>query len=184
MNNNNTREFDIIVWGASGFTGQLVAEYLFNKYGVDQTIKWAMGGRSRSKLEQVRAAVADETVPLVIADSHDEESLNAMVARAQVICTTVGPYDEYGSKLVAACVAHQTDYCDLTGEVTWMRNMIDQHHEAAQANGTKIVHTCGFDSIPSDMGVYFVQQEAMAQTGAPAKEIKMRVKAFAGGVSP
>ena len=178
-----SKEFDIIIWGASGFTGRLVAEYLFKNYGADKTIKWAMGGRNQAKLEQVRAEVADESVPLVIADSNDETSLNEMVQRAKVICTTVGPYAKYGSKLVAACVAHQTDYCDLTGEVQWMRRMIDQHHETAKANGTKIVHTCGFDSIPSDMGVYFMQKEAMAQTGQRAKQIKMFVRAFKGGIS-
>ena len=177
------REFDIIIWGASGFTGRLVAEYIFKTYGLSDSLKWAMGGRNQSKLEQVRAEVADATVPLVIADSQDEDSLNTMVQRAKVICTTVGPYAKYGSKLVAACVQQQTDYCDLTGEVQWMRRMIDEHHEAAKANGTKIVHTCGFDSIPSDMGVYFIQQQAQAQSGQAAKEIKMRVGAVRGGVS-
>ncbi|MEM7126977.1 MAG: saccharopine dehydrogenase [Chloroflexota bacterium] len=180
---NNDREFDIIVWGATGFTGRLVAEHLFKIYGVDKGVKWAMGGRDKQKLETVRAAVADDTVPLVIADSQDEESLNLMVQRTRVICTTVGPYDKYGSKLVAASVANQTHYCDLTGEVPWMRQMIDQHHEAALANGTKIVHTCGFDSIPSDIGVFFMQKEAIKRSGQPAKQIRMRVKAFDGAVS-
>lgn len=179
----NEREFDIIVWGATGFTGQLVAEYLFEKYGAGQTVTWAMAGRSMEKLEKVRTAVADESVPLVVADSMDDASLNAMAQRAKVICTTVGPYGKYGSKLVPACVANQTHYCDLAGEVAWMRQMIDQHQAAAQANETKIVHTCGFDSIPSDMGVYFMQKEAMARTGKPAQHIKMRVKAFSGGIS-
>ena len=177
------REFDVIIWGASGFTGRLVAEYIFKTYGVGDSLKWAMGGRNQSKLEQVRNEVATPSVPLVIADSQDEASLEAMVQRTKVICTTVGPYAKYGSKLVAACVAHQTDYCDLTGEVQWMRRMIDQHHEAAKANGTKIVHTCGVDSIPSDMGVYFIQQQAQARSGQRAKQIKMRVGAFRGGVS-
>ena len=177
------KKFDIIVWGASGFTGRLVAEYLFKKYGANDTVKWAMGGRNQTKLEQVRAEVADESVPLVIADSNDEATLNAMVQSTKVICTTVGPYAKYGSKLVAACVAHQTDYCDLTGEVQWIRRMIDQHHDTATANGTKIVHTCGFDSIPSDMGVYFMQKEAQAQTGQSIKHIKMRVGGAKGGIS-
>lgn len=177
------KEFDIIIWGASGFTGRLVAEYLFKNYGADNTIKWAMGGRNQTKLEQVRAEVADESVPLVIADSKDEASLNKMVQRSKVICTTVGPYAKYGSKLIAACVANQTDYCDLTGEVQWMRRMIDQHHEAAKTKGTKIVHACGFDSIPSDMGVYFMQKEAQAQTGQRAKQINMRVRGAKGGIS-
>lgn len=179
----NSREFDIIVWGASGFTGRLVAEYLFKKYGVNDSIKWAMAGRNQAKLESVRAEVADDSVPLVVADSHDEASLNAMTQRAKVICTTVGPYAKYGSKLVASCIENQTHYCDLCGEVQWMRRMIDQHHEAAKAKGVKIVHTCGFDSIPFDMGVYFMQKEAKAKTGQAAKAIKMRVRAFKGGMS-
>ncbi|MEZ4886012.1 MAG: saccharopine dehydrogenase NADP-binding domain-containing protein [Chitinophagales bacterium] len=179
----HSREFDIIVWGASGFTGRLVAEYLFKNYGRTDSLKWAMAGRNPAKLEEVRAEVADQSVPLVIADSQDEASLQKMAQRAKVICTTVGPYAKYGSKLVAACVENQTDYCDLAGEVQWMRRMIDQHHEAAKANGTKIVHTCGFDSIPSDMGVYFMQKEAKKRTGKPAKQIKMRVRAFKGEIS-
>jgi len=177
------KEFDIVVWGASGFTGRLVAEYLFKKYGPDNSIKWAVAGRNQSKLEQVRAEVANDAIPIVIADSNNEESLNKMVQRTKVMCTTVGPYAKYGSKLVAACVANKIDYCDLTGEVQWMRKMIDQHHETAKANNTKIVHTCGFDSIPSDMGVYFIQKEAKAKTGEPAKQISMRVRAFKGGMS-
>lgn len=179
----HNREFDLIVWGASGFTGRLVAEYLFQTYGVNKSIKWAMAGRNQEKLASVRAMVADDTVPIIIADSQDQASLDAMVKRATVICTTVGPYGKYGSKLVASCVEHQTHYCDLAGEVIWMRQMIDAHHGKAQANGTKIVHTCGFDSIPSDMGVYFMQKEALSRTGKAAKRIKMRVRAFKGELS-
>lgn len=122
-------------------------------------------------------------MPIVVADSDDEATLDAMTQRTRVVCSTVGPYANYGSRLVAACVQNQTDYCDLTGEVQWMRKMIDQHHAAAQANGTKIVHACGFDSIPSDMGVYFVQKEAIARTGAPATRIQMRVRGARGGLS-
>ncbi len=177
------REYDIIVWGASGFTGRLVAEYLFKNYGVNDSLKWAMAGRNQAKLEKVRAEVADDSVLMVIADSQDMDSLNAMTSRATVICTTVGPYAKYGTKLVEACIKNQTHYCDLAGEVQWMRRMIDKHHAAAKASGTKIVHTCGFDSIPSDMGVYFVQQEAIKRTGKPAKKIEMRVKAMKGGMS-
>ena len=180
---NTTKEFDILVWGASGFTGRLVAQYLFNQYGVNGDLKWAMAGRNQEKLEHVRDQVADKTVPLVIADSDDEASLKALVLRAKVICTTVGPYVSYGSKLVAACVTHGADYCDLSGEVQWMRTMIDKHHDAAKANGVKIVHTCGFDSIPSDMGVYFTQREAQAQKGQRAKRIRMRVAGMKGGLS-
>jgi len=177
------REFDIIVWGASGFTGKLVTEYLFNTYGVNDSVKWAMGGRNQAKLEQVRSKVADDSVPLIIADSQDEVSLTTMAKRAKVILTTVGPYGKYGAKLVDACVAEQTHYCDLAGEVTFIREVIDKHHETAKANGTKIVNCCGFDSIPSDLGVHFIQHYAIQKTGKPAMGIKMRVKDFAGGFS-
>lgn len=178
-----SREFDLIVWGASGFTGRLVAEYLFKTYGTNQDLRWAMAGRNEKKLASVRSIVADDTVPMVVADSLDRASLDQMAQRTKVIVTTVGPYGKYGSELVAACVANQTHYCDLAGEVDWLRKMIDEHHDAAQANGTKIVQTCGFDSIPSDMGVYFVQQQAMAKTGQPAQRIRMRVKAMSGKMS-
>jgi len=180
---NKSREFDIIIWGASGFTGRLVAEYLFKQYGTSGNLKWAMAGRNQEKLETVRASIADTSVPIVVADSSDEASIKQMVLRTKVICTTVGPYAIYGSKLVAACVENKTHYCDLAGEVQWMRQMIDKHQETAQANGVKIVHSCGFDSIPSDMGVYFIQREAKAQKGQRAKKISMRVAAMKGGLS-
>lgn len=178
-----TKEFDVIVWGASGFTGRLVAAYLYKQYGVNGSLKWAMAGRNLQKLEEVRKAVADKTVPLVIADSDNEESLKELVLKTKVICTTVGPYVTYGSKLVAACVDYGAHYCDLSGEVQWMRTMIDKHHDQAKAKGVKIVHTCGFDSIPSDMGVYFTQREAQAQKGQRAKRIRMRVAGMRGGLS-
>jgi len=180
---NKSREFDIIIWGASGFTGRLVVEYLFKQYGTSGNLKWAMAGRNQEKLENVRASIADISVPIVVSDSSDEASIKQMVLRTKVICTTVGPYAIYGSKLVAACVENKAHYCDLAGEVQWMRQMIDKHQEAAQANGVKIVHSCGFDSIPSDMGVYFIQREAKAQKGQRAKKISMRVAAMKGGLS-
>jgi short subunit dehydrogenase-like uncharacterized protein len=180
---NKSREFDIIIWGASGFTGRLVVEYLFKQYGTSGNLKWAMAGRNQEKLENVRASIADTSVPIVVSDSSDEASIKQMVLRTKVICTTVGPYAIYGSKLVAACVENKAHYCDLAGEVQWMRQMIDKHQEAAQANGVKIVHSCGFDSIPSDMGVYFIQREAKAQKGQRAKKISMRVAAMKGGLS-
>lgn len=177
------REFDIIIWGASGFTGRLVAEYLNQQYGVNQSVKWAMAGRNQAKLEQVRSEMADENVSIIVADSHDPASLAAMTKRTKVILTTVGPYGKYGAELVAACVENKTHYCDLAGEVPFIRNMIDTHHEKAKAEGTKIVNCCGFDSIPSDLGVYFIQKEAQAKMGQRIKQVKMRVKAFNGALS-
>ncbi|MEL6926564.1 MAG: saccharopine dehydrogenase NADP-binding domain-containing protein, partial [Bacteroidota bacterium] len=170
-------------WGASGFTGRLVAEYLHQQYASDTSLRWAMAGRNREKLEAVRAQVADDNIPIVIADSNDQQSLDAMAAQTAVVCTTVGPYAKYGSKLVAACVANKTDYCDLAGEVQWIRKMIDRHHQKAKGNGTRIVHCCGFDSIPSDMGVFFFQQALKEKHGAFAKRIKFRLKAASGGFS-
>ena len=179
----NNREYDIIIWGATGFTGRLVVEYMLKQYGVRGDVKWAMGARNAVKLEKTQKELGAEEVPIVIADSQKMDTLERLVQRTKVVCTTVGPYAQYGSMLVEACVKHQTDYCDLTGEVQWMRKMIDQHHEAAQANGTRIVHTCGFDSIPSDMGVYFLQKEAKEKTGNYCQQIKLRVKAMKGGMS-
>tara|TARA_B110000196_G_scaffold298018_1_gene289565 strand:- start:2193 stop:3410 length:1218 start_codon:yes stop_codon:yes gene_type:complete len=180
---NKSREFDIIIWGASGFTGRLVAGYIFSKYGTNGDLKWAMAGRNLAKLELVRSKVADKTVPIVVADSNDDEGLKEMVKRAKVICTTVGPYAKYGSKLVSVCIENQTHYCDLAGEVQWIRRMIDKHHESAVANQTKIVNCCGFDSIPSDMGVYFIQKISKAKKGQIAKQIQMRVAGASGGIS-
>ena len=177
------KKYDLIIWGASGFTGRLVVEYLIGKYGIDGDLKWAVAARNQSKLEKVMAEIGAEKVPMVIADSHDVASLNAMASQTKVICTTVGPYAKYGSELVAACIENGTDYCDLAGEVQWMRRMIDQHHEAAKAKGVRIVHTCGFDSIPSDMGVYFLQKKAKEQTGEVCQSIDMRVKAAKGSAS-
>ena len=179
----NSRKLDIIVWGASGFTGRLVAEYLFEQYGSNSSVKWAMAGRNKAKLEAVQTELGISNIPIILADSQDKKSLNQMVQQTSVICTTVGPYAKYGSALVSACVEHQTDYCDLAGEVQWIRKMIDQHHETAQANGTKIVHTCGFDSIPSDMGIYFFQKAIKEKTGAFAEQTKLLVKAIKGGMS-
>ena len=133
----NEREFDIVVWGATGFTGRLVAEYLYDQYGHDQSLKWAMAGRNAAKLEAVRHEVADDSVAMITADSNDEASLDTMTKRTKVILTTVGPYGKYGSKLVAACVANQTHYCDLAGEVPWMRKMIDAHHASGRGKRDK-----------------------------------------------
>ena len=166
---NQLRDYDIIVWGASGFTGKLVAEYLFKKYGSNKNLKWAIAGRNSLKLNSVRKDILDSTVPLILADSNDSQSLNEMVKKTKVICTTVGPYAKYGSKLVAACVENKTHYCDLAGEVQWIRKMIDQYHKEAKNNNTKIVNSCGFDSIPSDMGVYYIQKQTRASKNQRAK---------------
>lgn len=174
------RDFDIIVYGATGFTGRLVAEYLCQQ-GVE---RWAMAGRSRAKLEEVRDTIgAPADTPLVVADADDPASLKALVESTRVVITTVGPYQLYGAPLVAACAAAGTAYVDLCGEPAWMRHMIDAHHAAAQASGARIVFSCGFDSIPFDLGVLTLQECAIARYGHPAPRVKGRVRTMKGGFS-
>ena len=172
------REFDIIIWGASGFTGRLVAEYLYKNYN-SKDLKWAIAGRDNQKLISIRKTFLNDEVPIVLADSFDETSLNKMTQRANVICSTVGPYAKYGSLLVKSCIKNKTHYCDLAGEAQWIRKMIDLYHEEAIRNQVKIVNSCGYDSIPSDMGVYFINKNLSKKN----LTIKMRVTGTKGGYS-
>ena len=179
------KEFDIVVYGATGYTGRLVAEHFVREYGGKPNApKWAMAGRSLSKLEEVRAEIgAPATTPLVVADADDPGSLDALCRRTRVVLTTVGPYQLYGSELVAACARAGTDYADLCGEPAWMRQMIDAHHEAAEVSGARICFSSGFDSIPFDLGVLLLQKEAVKRFGSPAPRVKGRVRAMKGTFS-
>lgn len=179
------RELDVLLWGATGFTGRLVAEHLLARHGAAGSLRWALGGRNREKLERLRAdlGTAAEALPLVVANADDEGALAEVVPRARVVCTTVGPYALYGSKLVAACARSGTHYCDLTGELPWMRRMIDAHQKEAEESGARIVHNCGFDCIPSDLGVFFLQREMQARHGVACARIRYRVLDFRGGFS-
>lgn len=177
------RPFDIIVYGATGYTGRLVAEYLAHHYGKDGP-RWAMAGRSTEKLAEVRDLIgAPADTPLVVADSNDPASLAAMAEQTRVIVTTVGPYQLYGEPVLRACVAAGTDYADLCGEPVWMRQMVDALHEQAKETGARVAFSSGFDSIPFDLGVFMLQQEAKARFGAPAPRVKCRVRAMVGGFS-
>ena len=169
------REYDIVVWGASGFTGKLVVDYMASQPAASN-IKWAVAGRNIDKVMQVLGG----RTSVVQADSNDDASIHAGAESSRRIDHG---YARYGSSLVAACAEHGTHYCDLTGEVHWMRDMITAHQETAKASGARIVHTCGFDSIPSDLGVYFLQKHMLATAGVPAKQIKYRPMAFSGGFS-
>lgn len=176
-----SRDFDIIVYGATGYTGRLVAQYLAQKADAP---RWAMAGRSAEKLAEVRDLIgASADTPLVVADASDPASLDAMTASAKVIVTTVGPYQLYGNELVASCVKNGTGYADLCGEPAWMRQMIDAHHGAAKASGAHITFSCGFDSIPFDLGVLMLQLECIERFGAPAPRVKGRVRAMQGKFS-
>jgi short subunit dehydrogenase-like uncharacterized protein len=177
-------KFDIVVYGATGFTGQLVAEYLAANYRGDRDLKWAMAGRSLDKLASVRDAIgAPADTPLIVADAGDPSSLKAMVDQTRSVLSTVGPYQLYGSELIAACAASGTDYLDLCGEPVWMRQMIDAHEAAAKASGARIVFSCGFDSVPFELGAFFVQEEAKRVFGAPAARVKGRVRDMRGTLS-
>jgi short subunit dehydrogenase-like uncharacterized protein len=177
-------KFDIVVYGATGFTGQLVAEYLAARYRGDKQLKWAIAGRSLDKLKSVRDAIgAAPDVPLIVADAGDPGSLKAMIDQTQSVLTTVGPYQLYGSELVAACATSGTDYLDLCGEPVWMRQMIDAHEAAAKSSGARIVFSCGFDSLPFELGVYFCQEAAKNTWGARAARVKGRVRDMKGTFS-
>lgn len=181
---NPAAEFDVIVYGATGYTGRLVAEHLARRYGVGGEVKWAMAGRSAAKLAEVRDEIgAPKETPLVVADSSDPASLDAMVRRAKAVITTVGPYQLYGDSLIAACAAAGTDYLDLTGEPNWMARTVAAHHETAKKTGARLVHSAGFDSIPFELGVWFCEETAKEKLGSYVPRVKGRVRAIKGGLS-
>lgn len=179
------KEFDVIIYGSTGYTGRLVAEYMAQQYGTGKDApKWAMAGRSLDKLEEVRDLIgAPKDTPLVVADSDDAASIDMMASRTKVVLTTVGPYQLYGDELVAACVKNGTHYVDLCGEPGWMREMIDKHQEAAEKSGARICFSCGFDSIPFDLGVLMLQKDMTKRFGKPASRVKGRVRAMEGTFS-
>jgi short subunit dehydrogenase-like uncharacterized protein len=180
----SSSKFDIVVYGATGFTGQLVAEYLATHYKGDANLKWAMAGRSQDKLAAVRDAIgAPKDLALIVADASDPTSLKAMVDQTKSVITTVGPYLHYGNELLAACVAAGVDYFDLCGEPIWMRQKIEQHEAAAKKSGARIVFSCGYDSLPFELGVFCAQEEAKKVFGAPAARVKGRVRQMTGTVS-
>ncbi len=176
------RSLDLIVFGATSFVGEILCRHLVARHGTDGPLTWAIAGRSASKLDAV-AASSGANVERIVADASDEAAMADMVSRTRVVISTVGPYALYGAELVAAAAAAGTDYCDLTGEPQWMQKMIDAHQATAEASGARLVHTCGFDSIPSDLGVWFTQQQAQEAFGTHCTKIAMRVKAMKGGAS-
>ena len=177
-----SREFDVVVFGATGFTGKLVCEYLRDTGAKLGDLKWAIAGRSHAKLESVSRELGID-VPMVVADSTDGPSLEAMAARTAVVLTTVGPYLRYGEALVQACISKKTNYCDLTGELPFIAEMVEKYHDAAMTAGVKIVHSCGFDSIPSDIGTGFLQERLTAAGRSPAVKVKYYLMGAQGSFS-
>ncbi|HVK81074.1 MAG TPA: saccharopine dehydrogenase NADP-binding domain-containing protein [Verrucomicrobiae bacterium] len=180
----SAQEFDVVVYGATGFTGRLVAEHLLKTYGAEGQVRWAMAGRDLAKLRAVAAEIgAPASVPLIEANARDAASLEALAKRARTIVTTVGPYQLYGEPLLAACAKVGTDYVDLCGEPNWMQAMIAKYDAAAKQSGARIVFSCGFDSIPFDCGVWYLQQQARERFGAPAQSVRGRVRKMKGTFS-
>ena len=179
-----SKPLDLVVFGATGFTGRLVAEYLLARHGVGGALRWALAGRSLARLQAVRGELgAPAALPLINTDASDAAALAGLAQQTRVVITTVGPYALHGSALVAACAAAGTDYVDLCGEPLWMADMIAHHHAAAQASGARIVFSCGFDSVPFDLGVLFLQTEANRRWGAPLPRVHGLVRAMKGGFS-
>ena len=181
-----SRDFDIVLWGATGFTGRLVADYLVRNYvGGKTELRLALAGRNKEKLEGIANELGVPELPILIGDSFDADSLDQMASKTEVLISTVGPYAKYGAEIVGACVRNGTDYCDLTGETHFVRAMIDAHHEEAQKTGARIVHCCGYDSIPSDLGTLMVQEAFKQRHGKYASQVKMAAVdmkgAFSGG---
>ncbi len=177
---------DVVVVGATGFTGRLVVEYLHRTYGVDGPLRWGMAGRSVERLEALRRSLTAsdrDVIPIRQVDTQDAAQAAALARSARVVCTTVGPYALLGTELVAACAQHGTHYCDLTGEVQWMRRMIDRYHDMATNAGARIVHACGFDCVVSDLGVHFIQQKMHERHGVYGRQVKLRVQRMQGGIS-
>ena len=178
-------EFDIVLWGGSSFVGKLVAEHLHQTYGVDGPIRWAIGGRNERRLEDTRAwlGTGTEELPIVVGDARDRAFLDSMVQRTKVVLSTVGPYALYGKELVEACAAHGTDYCDLAGEIPFIQEVMDRHAAEARASGARILHCCGVDSLPSDLGVWTLSEFAKQQFGCGLAHVTNEVKSFKGRFS-
>jgi len=177
--------YDVVVFGATSFVGQILVQYLTDNFNKPEkeSLNWAIAGRSQTKLNEVKTKIQQPDLSTIIADAQDEAAIKAMCGQANVIISTVGPYALYGETLVKVCAETGTDYCDLTGEVQWIDRMLKKYETTAKTSGARIVHCSGFDSIPSDMGVYFTQREAKKSLGEYCNNISMRVKAAKGGAS-
>lgn len=180
----SARTYDFIVFGATSFVGKILSNYLVQNYEPGE-LNWAMAARSESKLNELKAELGEKgaNIPTLIADAANAEQLTNMCVQAKVIVSTVGPYALYGEPLVKVCCDTGTDYCDLTGEAQWIADMLGKYESVAQESGARIVNSCGFDSIPSDLGVFFLQEHAKEKFDEYCFRVKLRVKAMKGGAS-
>lgn len=181
------RPYAVVLYGATSFVGQITAKYLAEFLADSNDVEWAIAGRDEDKLKKLQSEISNsgsaKKVDIIIANSNDDASLNEMTKQAKVVISTVGPYLKYGEPLIKSCTSNGTDYVDLTGEAIFIKDMMDKYQDAASKSGARIVNSCGFDSIPSDLGVYFTQQQAEKKFDNACEEIHMRVKAAKGGLS-
>ncbi|OUR67086.1 saccharopine dehydrogenase [Bermanella sp. 47_1433_sub80_T6] len=178
-----SNQYDIVIFGATSFVGQILTGYMMQQYGVDGDIKWAIAGRSEQKINELKDKFQAQAINHILADAGDESQLENMVKQARVLVSTVGPYALYGEPLVKVCVNSGTDYCDLTGEIQWYKRMVDRYEATAKKTGARIVHCSGFDSLPSDLGVWFTQNKAQQAFGQMCQQVKLRVAKIKGGAS-
>ncbi len=181
---NKIKEYDFVVYGATGFTGKLVVEYLVHKYSNNSQIKWALAGRNLEKLESVAVSKnVPEGTGLLEVNSNNIASIEEMISKTKCVLTTVGPYQLYGNDIVSACAKSGIDYVDLCGEPGWMHEKINELTETARETGSRIVFSCGFDSIPFDLGVLFLQNEVTRRYGKPSVNVRGRVREMNGEFS-
>ena len=180
----NLNKYDFVIYGATGFTGKLVVEYAINQYANNKKISWAIAGRNNEKLEHVQEKYnLPSNIGKIVVDSNDQNSIDEMVSQTKCVLTTVGPYQLYGEKIIKTCISTGTDYVDLCGEPGFMHKIISECSAEAKETGARIVFSCGFDSIPFDLGVLFVQEEVMAKLNKYASSVRGRVRAMNGEFS-
>ena len=180
----DSNQYDFTIYGATGFTGKLVVEYAINQYGKNSNISWAIAGRNNEKLEEVKDNFnLPPDIGIMIVDSNDQASIDAMISQTKCVLTTVGPYQLYGEKIIASCISSGTDYVDLCGEPGFMHKIISEYSDEAKQTGSRIVFSCGFDSIPFDLGVLFVQDQVISKYNKFASSIRGRIRAMNGEFS-
>ncbi|GFR43446.1 hypothetical protein Agub_g4528 [Astrephomene gubernaculifera] len=180
------RPYQVVVWGASGFTGRLVCEHIARDY--QGKIRWAMAGRDQKKLEQVRSELstinpAVKDVPILTADARDAPAVGSVVRQAEVVLATAGPFARYGDNVVEQAVEAGTHYADITGELPWVKRSQARHHSSAAARGVKVLHCCGYDSVPSDLGAWMLVEHCREQLGCGVSQVFTLVSAAKGGMS-